>query len=71
MWGNFVGYAPGGDEGGSRGANAGRCSTVPDDGGYGAIENSLFDDLFEGGYVVDVIDGFLHFDLAWWWGCVI
>ena len=37
VWGNFVGYAPGGDEGGSRGANAGRCSAVRDDGGYGAI----------------------------------
>ncbi len=68
---DFVGYAPGGDEGRSRGANAGRCSTVRDDGCYGTVENSLFDDLFEGGDIVDVINGFLRFDLAGWRGCVI
>jgi len=67
----LVGYAPGGDEGSSRGANAGRCSAVRHDGGYGVFEHSLFDDLFKGGDVVDIIDGFLHFDLAWWRGCVI
>ncbi len=39
--------------------------------GYGPVEDSLFDKLFEGGYVVEVVDGFLHFDLAGWRGCVV
>jgi len=68
---DFVGYAPGGDEWSSQGANAGHCSAVRGDGEYGAIEDSLFDDLFEGSDVVDVIDGFLHFDLAGWRGFAI
>ncbi len=33
-----------------------------DDGCYGPVEDSLFDNLFEGGYVVDIVDEFLLFD---------
>ena len=35
------------------------------------MEDSLFDELFEGGDVVDVVDAFLLFDLAGWRGCVV
>ena len=41
---------------------------VRDDGGYGPVEDSLFDDFFEGGYVVDIVDAFLLFNLAGWRG---
>ncbi len=68
---DFVGYVSSGDEGSSRGANTGRCGAVCNNGGYGAVENSLFDYLFDGGDVVDVIDDFLRFNLAGGWGCVI
>ena len=53
------------------GADAGCGSAVCDDGSYGPIEDSLFDNFFEGDYVVDVVDAFLLFNLAGWRGCVI
>ena len=53
------------------GANAGCGGAVRNDGSYGLVEDSLFDNFFEGGYVVDVVDAFLLFDLAGWRGCVV
>ncbi len=52
-------------------ADAGCGCAVRDDGWYGPVEDSLFDELFEGGDVDDVVDAFLLFDLAGWRGCVV
>jgi hypothetical protein len=68
---DFGGDAPGGDEGGSWGADAGCGGAVRDNGGYGPIEDSLLDEFFEGGYVGDIVDALLLFDLTRWRGCII